>query len=381
MTRRAVVRHMAGAAVISGLLLPNATGGQTVPEEVWPSFEVASVKKITDSNGRLMMSGGQGGRLLMSGLPLRTLILQAYGIRSEQLIGGPGWITSDRFTINAKAETNVPRDQLLLMLRSLLAERFKLRLRPEQREVTAYVLTRLKPDGPLGPKLRQSPCPDPRAAAGLPPPPPPGGAPSGVAPAGRGSTAPPKTATAGAPTPVPGRGAPPAPFPAAQSAPPAAPSTAGPPPAAAAGRATASGEPARSAGPSAPAAAVAGRGATAAAPRAMSSLPGVPCGSLSLSSGLLRGGGVPFSTLASLMSSSVGAQVVDRTGLTGIVDAELEFALGGSLQAAAPGVTVPTTNDAPSIFAAVQDLGLKLERRREKVDSYVIESVEQPDED
>jgi uncharacterized protein (TIGR03435 family) len=78
----------------------------------------------------------------------------------------------------------------------------------------------------------------------------------------------------------------------------------------------------------------------------------------------------------------VGGQVVDRTGL-GIVDVEMEFSLGlgGSLQAAAPGVTVPTTNDGPSIFAAVKDLGLKLERRREKVDSYVIESVEQPDED
>ncbi len=43
--------------------------------------------------------------------------MQAWGYRDYQLIGGPGWLTTDRFSISAKAETNAPRDQLMLMVR------------------------------------------------------------------------------------------------------------------------------------------------------------------------------------------------------------------------------------------------------------------------
>ena len=68
-------------------------------------------------------------------------MMQAWGIRDYQIIGGPSWITTDRFSINAKAETNVPRDQVLLMLRSLIVERFNLKYRGEKRELPAYVLT------------------------------------------------------------------------------------------------------------------------------------------------------------------------------------------------------------------------------------------------
>ena len=112
----------------------------------------------------------------------------------------------------------------------------------------------------------------------------------------------------------------------------------------------------------------------------------------------IRASGLPLATLASLLSSSVGGTVLDRTGLTGTYDIELPMSmLTGSLQAAAPsaspnpnpnpnpnaGVSLPTLpgNDGPSVFEAVKDLGLKLERRREPIDVLVIESVEQPDED
>jgi uncharacterized protein (TIGR03435 family) len=108
----------------------------------------------------------------------------------------------------------------------------------------------------------------------------------------------------------------------------------------------------------------------------------------------IRASGLPLATLASLLSSSVGGTVLDRTGLTGTYDIELPMSmLTGSLQAAAPsgnpnpnpnaGVSLPTLpgSDGPSVFEAVKDLGLKLERRREPIDVLVIESVEQPDED
>ena len=79
--------------------------------------------------------------MVYTNVPLRTLMMQAWGIRDYQIIGGPSWITTDRFSVNAKAETNVPRDQVLLMLRSLIVERFNLKYRGEKRELPAYVLT------------------------------------------------------------------------------------------------------------------------------------------------------------------------------------------------------------------------------------------------
>lgn len=112
-----------------------------IPLEDLPSFEVASVKKL---EGRVTSSALRtpgGGRITIVNLPLRTIIMQAFGIRDYQIVGGPGWLTTDRFTIHAKAEDNAPRDQLLLMLRSVLVERFQLAYRAEQREMPAYVLT------------------------------------------------------------------------------------------------------------------------------------------------------------------------------------------------------------------------------------------------
>jgi uncharacterized protein (TIGR03435 family) len=69
--------------------------------------------------------------------------MQAWGgLREYQLSGTmPGWVTTDRFSINAKAETNAPRDQLMLMLRGVLVDRFKLKYHVEKKEMQAYVLT------------------------------------------------------------------------------------------------------------------------------------------------------------------------------------------------------------------------------------------------
>src|SRR5690606_31091993 len=82
-----------------------------------------------------------------------------------QLSGGPSWITSDRFTINAKAETNVPRDQLMLMVRHLLAERFQMKWGVESRIHSAYVLTTdgetWKPTG----RMKEVDCSGARGAA------------------------------------------------------------------------------------------------------------------------------------------------------------------------------------------------------------------------
>ncbi len=115
-----------------------------------------------------------GGRISIVNLPLRTVIMQAFGgLRDYQLSGTlPAWTTSDRFTITAKAETNAPRDQLMLMTRAVLVDRFQMKFHVEKKEMQAYVLTvaekewkptaRMKPVDCTGARGALPPTPGPR---------------------------------------------------------------------------------------------------------------------------------------------------------------------------------------------------------------------------
>ena len=100
-----------------------------------------------------------GGRITVVNLPLRTVIMQAFGgLREYQMSGGPGWLATDRFTITAKADYNAPRDQLLLMMRALLVERFQLKYRVEKREMQAYVLTTAEAEWKPSARMRPVDC-------------------------------------------------------------------------------------------------------------------------------------------------------------------------------------------------------------------------------
>jgi uncharacterized protein (TIGR03435 family) len=95
-----------------------------------------------------------GGRL--SGISnLQALILRAYGIRQYQIEGGPSWLTTDYFDISAKAERETATEaEMNEMLKSLLAERFGLRVHVETRPVSIYTLTVARADGRLGAGLK-----------------------------------------------------------------------------------------------------------------------------------------------------------------------------------------------------------------------------------
>jgi hypothetical protein len=69
--------------------------------------------------------------------------------------GGPDWIASDRFDIAATAPEGTPPHQVRLMLRALLAERFRLRTHSGKRERSVYAMTVVR-DGRLGPNVRRS---------------------------------------------------------------------------------------------------------------------------------------------------------------------------------------------------------------------------------
>ncbi len=119
-------------------------------------FEVAAIKpSIADSNSNSGIKTATG-RLDAYNVTLKRCIMGAYGVGPHQITGGPDWLESDRFQITAKAEQPIDDDALLMaMLRSLLAERFKLNLHRETKSLQAYTLEVAK----NGPKIE-------RAAAG-----------------------------------------------------------------------------------------------------------------------------------------------------------------------------------------------------------------------
>jgi uncharacterized protein (TIGR03435 family) len=85
---------------------------------------------------------------------LRALILRAYDIKEYQLEGGPAWINTARFEIDAKATGEPTVPEFNAMLKALLVERFSLRTRIEVRQLPRYVLTLARSDRSLGPSLK-----------------------------------------------------------------------------------------------------------------------------------------------------------------------------------------------------------------------------------
>ncbi len=104
------------------------------------TFDVASVKREAGIASGITFAA-RGGTLTVQNNPLSNVIQNAYGMRHYQLIGGPDWIFSDRYNIQAKATGDATREDMMVMVQSLLAERFKLQVRRETRDLPIYILT------------------------------------------------------------------------------------------------------------------------------------------------------------------------------------------------------------------------------------------------
>jgi len=162
---------------------PRLRAQATIDESL--AFEVASVKPNKSGDNRVMLGIQPGGRFNATNVAVRMLIRNAYQVQETQLVGGPGWINSDRFDIVAKAEGNLPPQPIgsvgpiQIMLRNLLKDRFKLVVHRETREMPIYALVLARNDGKLGPQLKKSDVDcvalaAARGRAGGPPPVPPG---------------------------------------------------------------------------------------------------------------------------------------------------------------------------------------------------------------
>lgn len=110
-----------------------------------PAFEAASVRPLPSCHGRPIDLRFLPGRFDATTVRLEQLIQQVYAIRPDQLIGGPAWVRGDCFDVTATTDGTVSRDRAMLMLQSLLADRFALHLTRETRSRTAYTLTAPNP--------------------------------------------------------------------------------------------------------------------------------------------------------------------------------------------------------------------------------------------
>jgi uncharacterized protein (TIGR03435 family) len=117
-----------------------------------PSFEATSIKEAREP-GSVPFGPGRFTRPYAT---LAQLLVYAHGVAEFQIVGGPDWVRAQRFEVQATAQ-GVPSDgQMQLMVRRLLAERFKLETHIETRTMPRYALVMAREDRRLGPKLRPS---------------------------------------------------------------------------------------------------------------------------------------------------------------------------------------------------------------------------------
>ena len=267
--------------ILIGVLHAPAIRAQDAPATA-PKFEVASIKLTGNSEGGSMRPWP--GRLTATA-PLRALIEAAYHVQPFQIVDGPAWIRSEQYEIDARATGNPDNAQIFLMLRSLLEDRFQLRIHRESREMPVYALV------PARGGLKLSPPRDGSCVEGEVPPP------------GLGDPAPP--------------------------------------------------------------------------PR---------CGGMNVpleaGSWHMRGGKVPMTEFVRVLSLGLGRTVTDQAGFSGVFDVDLEFRLDdttvGWFGSPPPPGAFPTETASPSIFSAIQQLGLRLDSTKGPVEVLVIDHAERP---
>ncbi len=132
-------------------------------------FDVATIKPNAEKDNRFMLRYPQHGTFTATGVTLKMLIMSAYQVNAYQVSGGPSWIATDRWDIQAKAEGSdglMPRDQFDAMLRSLLEDRFQLKVRRDSKEMPVYELVVAKSGPKLTPHTGGDPKPEERMRIG-----------------------------------------------------------------------------------------------------------------------------------------------------------------------------------------------------------------------
>jgi uncharacterized protein (TIGR03435 family) len=143
-------------AAVGGLVgIAAAALSAQAPER--PAFAAASIKPSPAGRRDPVNKFLPGGRYSVVNTSLRRIITFAHlPLLGIQITGGPSWLGSELFDIDAKADGNPSAGELRVMLQTLLADRFKLRTHTERRDAPVWALTKARSDGRLGPALLPS---------------------------------------------------------------------------------------------------------------------------------------------------------------------------------------------------------------------------------
>ena len=153
--------------VVTTSVLPKASFtralGAVVPSSSQPSFDVVSIRpmKEDDSTPAHITNSPRTGSIKAVNVNLKALLEVAYDIPDTRMFGGPAWLTAGKFSLEAKTEPKVddqiaslPSDQgkqlKRRMLAALLADRFKVAVHTETREMAIYALIVAKGGPTLG---------------------------------------------------------------------------------------------------------------------------------------------------------------------------------------------------------------------------------------
>ena len=131
---------------ISGSIVLLVAG--TLLAQAPQQFEVAVIHPSQGAaNGGSSLELFDGGRVKITNEPMKLLLRIASGLQNSQIIGGPAWLDSDRYDIEAKTgrPEKIQQGELKPLMQSLLAERFGLKTHRETREFTVYALVAAKP--------------------------------------------------------------------------------------------------------------------------------------------------------------------------------------------------------------------------------------------
>jgi uncharacterized protein (TIGR03435 family) len=146
------------AAVFAIAMLPVMTAGQQFLPNLGPPvdpdtrFEVVAIKAVDQGSGGFLMRMTPGR--FDSTVPVGTLLRQALQKPDYQIVGAPGWMDTERYSIAAKAPEGAPPAAISVMLVNLLKDRFQLATHLETREQPIFNLVFARADGRLGPDLK-----------------------------------------------------------------------------------------------------------------------------------------------------------------------------------------------------------------------------------
>ena len=136
------IRLGSALVVVIGLIAPVAvTHGQG------PAFDAATIRPNLDEDSARTLRVTPTS-LTFQSVSLLNCLEEAYGVTPHQ-ITGPGWIRTERYDIDARTSEPLTRVEMMARLRTLLADRFTLSLRHEQREARVFALV----VGKSGPRL------------------------------------------------------------------------------------------------------------------------------------------------------------------------------------------------------------------------------------